>query len=68
VSNGYAHWGVPQTGTWGAMTAPMGARTDMAIHRCRTAVAGVLNVLTPAAWEVTADPSARQAERARARA
>jgi hypothetical protein len=65
MSNGYAHWGVPQTGTWGAMTAPVGARTDRAVQMARSAIAGLGNLLTPFEW--TAAPPARMEERARAR-
>jgi hypothetical protein len=61
----YKHHGVPESGTWGAMTAPVGARTDMAVQRAREAIAAVLSAVTWAEWEAPAP--ARMVARARAR-
>lgn len=61
----YKHQGIPDSGRWGAMTAPVGARTDMAVQRAREAVAVFLSALTPIEWE--APPPARMAARVRSR-
>ena len=66
VSDDYPHYGVAtsQPG-WGAMTEPVGARTDKAIQRCREGLAGFLNATTP--WSWSADAPERVATRTRNR-
>lgn len=62
----YKHWGVPSTGTWGAMTEPVGVRTDKALQRVREALAGTLNLLT-LSKSFVAPASDRVAARVRSR-
>ena len=66
MDNGYTRWGCQDT--WGAQTHPMGYRTDWMQQKAREAVAGVCNLLTPAAWEFVAPEPARMQQYARARA
>jgi hypothetical protein len=66
MDDGYTRWGCQDT--WGAQTHPMGYRRDMAQQKAREAIAGVCNLLTPAAWEFTAPPNSRLQAYARARA
>jgi len=61
----YKHHGIPQSGTWGAMTAPVGARTDKAVQLAREAFAGLMSAVTP--WEWVAPAPERMAARARGR-
>jgi hypothetical protein len=65
--NDYKHWGIPQSGTWGAMTAPVGARTDALVQNVREGVATFLNLVTPPSWEFVAPAPARMEARARGR-
>lgn len=63
VSGDYKHYGLPEPGVWGAMTAPVGARRDWWVQKAREAAASVLNATT--SWEWEAPPPQRMADRAR---
>ena len=65
MASAYEKPAAVQYSTWGAMTAPCGARTDFAVQRAREAVATFLSAVTP--WEWDAPPSARYEARVRGR-